>query len=169
MNPWDRQPGETATAYNAFVVYLLMGADRSLAKCSRKVGHAQKVTCEVWSRKNGWVHRAAAYDAHLASGQIEAQKQTAVTAEIEAFRERARDASIAAFSSALRILKKLSPAIDSLNVGKLKPAEIAALARAALVGIEFGLNSEAVAIGADRLAEAIGSGEKADDPISQPS
>ena len=42
-----------------------MGAERSLRKVATAIGHNQKVTCEHWSRKFGWVDRVRKYEDHL--------------------------------------------------------------------------------------------------------
>lgn len=63
--PWERQEGEGDKPFRAFTIYRDMGAERSLRKVATAIGHNQKVTCEHWSRKFGWVDRVRKYEDHL--------------------------------------------------------------------------------------------------------
>lgn len=60
--PWEKQPEESAKAFEAFAVYRDMGANRSLEKAGRILGKV-KVTLEPWSSKFNWKKRAEAWDA----------------------------------------------------------------------------------------------------------
>lgn len=60
--PWERQPGETSRAFEAFCVYRDMGADRSIRKTEQKL-NKNHTTIADWSRNNDWVKRCAAWDA----------------------------------------------------------------------------------------------------------
>ena len=63
--PWERQPEETNKSWPAFRLYRDMDpSERTIAKVSKQLGHGNPVTCEKWSRDNGWVSRAGSYDAH---------------------------------------------------------------------------------------------------------
>jgi len=61
---WEMQPGESDTAFAAFVQYRDLGASRSVKKAAdmlqKSVG-----TLRRWSEGNMWVYRCRAYDAHL--------------------------------------------------------------------------------------------------------
>lgn len=59
---WERQPKESARAFEAFALYRDMGADRSLRKVVQKVNKSLTTVGE-WSTNNDWVKRAAAWDA----------------------------------------------------------------------------------------------------------
>lgn len=59
--PWDRQPGETSKAYDAFVAYRDMGGDRSYAKVARQLGKSTTLL-DRWGRQNDWPSRTAAWD-----------------------------------------------------------------------------------------------------------
>ena len=67
---WDRQPGETAKAYAAFLVYRdLPAIDRSVAAAwGRKTGGKQ---WERWCTAHNWPNRAAEHDSDLASRRRE--------------------------------------------------------------------------------------------------
>ena len=73
--PWERQPGETAKAYAAFLLYRdLPAIDRSVA--AAREGHKKDSKGTVrqwhgWSTRNGWVNRAAEHDSDLASRRRE--------------------------------------------------------------------------------------------------
>ena len=68
---WDRQPGETAKAYAAFLHYRdLPAIDRSVAAARERQERDRKGTLRQWngwSMRNGWVNRAAEHDSNLAS------------------------------------------------------------------------------------------------------
>lgn len=61
---WERQEGESAQAFQAFAEYRGMGAGRSLAKVSQKLGKS-KTLMERWSRQWGWVKRVDAWDGEM--------------------------------------------------------------------------------------------------------
>ena len=69
--PWERQPGETAKAYAAFLHYRdLPAIDRSVAAARERQERDRKGTLRQWngwSMHNGWVNRAAEHDSDLAS------------------------------------------------------------------------------------------------------
>ena len=73
--PWERQPGETAKAYAAFLLYRdLPAIDRSVA--AAREGHKKDIKGTFrqwsgWSMRNGWVNRAAEHDSDLASRRRE--------------------------------------------------------------------------------------------------
>jgi hypothetical protein len=72
--PWERQEGEGDKPFRAFTIYRDMGAERSLRKVAQTIGHNQKVTCEHWSRKFGWVDRVRKYEDHLDSLKRKAEE-----------------------------------------------------------------------------------------------
>lgn len=68
---WERQPGESSVAYEAFLLYRNMGHEtegekkkRRLASVAEKLGKSLKLI-ERWSRTWDWVERARAYDNEL--------------------------------------------------------------------------------------------------------
>ena len=73
--PWERQPGETAKAYAAFLLYRdLPAIDRSVAAAREGHPNDTKGTLRQWkgwSMRNGWVNRAAEHDSDLASRRRE--------------------------------------------------------------------------------------------------
>ena len=73
--PWERQPGETAKAYAAFLLYRdLPAIDRSVKAARDRQQRDKKGTLRQWngwSMRNGWVNRAAEHDSDLASRRRE--------------------------------------------------------------------------------------------------
>ena len=69
-NLWERQSGETAKAYAAFLLYRdLPAIDRSVS--AAREGHQKDTKGTLrqwkgWSMRNGWVNRAAEHDSDLA-------------------------------------------------------------------------------------------------------
>jgi hypothetical protein len=63
---YERLPGETSAAYEAFCAYRDKGASRSTAKVARQLGKS-KTLIDRWSSRWSWGSRAAAYDAYLDS------------------------------------------------------------------------------------------------------
>lgn len=60
--PWERQPKESSPAWEAFVTYRDMGADRSYRKVAELLGKNPSGPAH-WCEKHLWVSRAAAWDA----------------------------------------------------------------------------------------------------------
>ena len=74
-NLWERQSGETAKAYAAFLLYRdLPAIDRSVPAARERHQSNTKGTLRQWkgwSMRNGWVNRAAEHDSDLASRRRE--------------------------------------------------------------------------------------------------
>jgi len=58
---WERQPGESPEAFEAFALYRDMGIERSTAKVGRRLGKS-KTLMDRWSSDHGWVMRAAVWE-----------------------------------------------------------------------------------------------------------
>ena len=101
VQPWERQEGETARAYEGFSVYRDMGAERSLAKVGQRLGKS-KAQMEKWSKKYSWVARAEAWD-------IEQDRliRVALTKDIGAMRKRHADMAKAMLMKAAKALAKI--------------------------------------------------------------
>ncbi len=59
--PWGRQPKESAQAYEAFEVYMMLGAQRSNARTGREVKKSKQLM-DRWSARWQWVKRAEMFD-----------------------------------------------------------------------------------------------------------
>ncbi len=71
--PWDRQKGESARAFEAFLVYLQMGPERSVRAVAQKLSKSYTLAGR-WSSTYHWVERCRAWDNYL---QQEAKKAAA--------------------------------------------------------------------------------------------
>ena len=73
---FEQQPKESAKAFEAFALYLGMGAERSLAKVGQRLGKSGSLI-ERWSRRFGWTDRVSEHAAHLAAVEREATEALA--------------------------------------------------------------------------------------------
>ena len=113
VKPWERQPGESAKAYEAFSLYRDMGVERSLSKVGNALGKS-KTMMDKWSSPNAfnWVERAKAWD--IEQDRI-LQKQ-----QIEDIKKmRKRHASVA-----VSMLVKAAEALKKLPLEEIKAADI---------------------------------------------
>ena len=110
----ERRKGETEKAYEAFEIYLEMGADRSLGKVAGKLGKS-KALMERWSRRNEWVSRARDYDAEIRRAMFQEEKKAAA-------KMRKRQ-----IQTAVLMQKKALDAIDRLDPGEIPPRDIITL------------------------------------------
>lgn len=109
--PWERQKGESAQAYEAFVTYRDMGAERSLRAVSRQLGKS-KTLIDRWSREKDWVERVRAYDNEL-------EKE----ARAKAIRGR-KDMTERHIKIAMQVQKKALEALASLSVEDMSPKDV---------------------------------------------
>ena len=72
---WERQPKESAQAYEAFAIYRDMGADRSLVKVGQKCGKNTSLM-ERWSREWNWSERVRSWDNELTAKVKEDAEKT---------------------------------------------------------------------------------------------
>lgn len=102
--PWERQPGETSKAYEAFCVYRDMGLSRSVVKVGKDLGKAAR-TVEDWSRKYNWVQRTEAWDSIPAKAMAEsyAEMVTDITDQHRALAD--------------KLIKRLSDNLDRMPPG----------------------------------------------------
>lgn len=68
---WERQPGESTPAFEAFATYRDMGVERSTRAVARKVSKAGSLVMG-WSAKHSWPRRVALYDAMLDRQRVDA-------------------------------------------------------------------------------------------------
>jgi hypothetical protein len=72
--PWERQPKESAPAWEAFVAYRDLGYRRSTAKVARALGKS-KALIDGWSSRWHWVARSDAYLEHLDEQQRQLREE----------------------------------------------------------------------------------------------
>lgn len=116
--PWERQEGESVKAFEAFIVYLNLGEERSLRAVGQKLGKSRALI-ERWSSDNGWVKRVAAYDADVQ------RKAHAVTVEKQ---KKMIDRHI---GIALKIQEKALKALEKMDPENLDPKLMLSMLREA--------------------------------------
>lgn len=105
IRPWDRQPGESSKAYEAFCVYRDAGTERTQLLVENALGKS-KALVSRWAGAHDWVARSRAWDSMPAR------------AVQGAYEEMARD--IAAQHRALsdKLMARLSRNLDLLPEGQ---------------------------------------------------
>lgn len=111
---WERQPNESAPAYEAFSLYRDMGLERSLRAVAEKLGKSRALI-ERWSAKHNWQERCRQYDNAL---QRDAYKKAVKNVSEMQTRH---------IKTAVLMQKKAVEALDQLNVALLSPQDIARL------------------------------------------
>jgi len=72
IEPWERQDDESSQAFEAFVAYRDMEADRSLVLAARKIGKHPSMLAR-WSSQWRWVQRVAAYERFMDAQRVRVQ------------------------------------------------------------------------------------------------
>lgn len=67
---WVRREDETPRAYEAFRIYLNMGAERSIPKVAEQVGKSRQLIAG-WSRDYDWVERVRARDKFMVEAETD--------------------------------------------------------------------------------------------------
>lgn len=116
--PWERQPGETAKAFEAFCIYLNMGAERGLRKVGQELGKSRALI-ERWSATYKWVDRAAAYDSDV-------QKRARANTIKKARKMNDRHVNIA-----LQMQEKALQALEQMDPAEIDPKNLIAMLREA--------------------------------------
>lgn len=124
---WERQPEETAKAFEAFAIYRDMGNDRSIAKVAEKLGKSEALL-HRWSSRYEWVKRAAAWDDEVA-------RQTARELMRDMAKTRARQRK-----QALKMQHKGLELLKDINPGDAKLSEIVSL-------LKLGMEQERICLG----------------------
>lgn len=101
LKPWDRQPGETSKAYEAFVTYRDFGSGRSTRRVAEALSKSEALI-KRWSGKYDWVSRAAAWDSMPGRAVSEAYEEMA--ADIAAQHRALSDKLMARLSRNLDLL-----------------------------------------------------------------
>ena len=124
---WEKQPGETPRAFEAFACYRDMGVNRSLRKVVQALDK-NLTTIAEWSSKYDWVKRVEAWD--VEQDRIARRE---LIAEQAATRKRQRQQAQAMQEKGMALL-------ESISIGDAKLSEIVSLLKA-------GMEQERIAIG----------------------
>ncbi|MFE0642112.1 hypothetical protein ACFW2Y_10965 [Streptomyces sp. NPDC058877] len=108
---WERRPGESAAAWEAFACYRDLGLSRSIGKVAERLAKSRTLI-ERWSTAHRWVQRAEAWDRE----QDRLWRAERHQAAREVARRHARLAS-AAQSKIVAQLQQLDPA-------RLSPSDV---------------------------------------------
>ncbi len=108
---WERQPKESAKAYEAFDLYLKMGAERSCQKVAQQLSKSDTII-KRWSSAWSWQQRVRDYDTELARAKFAEEKKG-----IREMQERQIQLSVL-------LQKKAFDALKELDSSVLTPQEI---------------------------------------------
>src|SRR5688500_2675839 len=64
VKPWDRQPRETAIAYDAFQRWVSLGIERTMTQVARETGRSHQAV-SGWAKRWNWEGRLLAKEAEL--------------------------------------------------------------------------------------------------------
>lgn len=108
---WERQPKESVQAFEAFELYLSMGAERSLRKVAQELGKSNTLISR-WSSTWSWQKRSRDYDNDLLRQKLEKQRK-----DNEKMQQRQ-------IQTAMLLQKKAVEALDKLSFEDLAPKDI---------------------------------------------
>jgi len=74
LRPWEPQSGESASAYEAFVLYRDLGPRRSVVEAARRAGRCCSLFYR-WSVRHCWAQRARAWDLAQMREQEQARRE----------------------------------------------------------------------------------------------
>lgn len=109
--PWERQKGESAQAYEAFVTYRDMGAERSVTRVSQSLNKSRGLIGR-WSSQWNWTERVRAYD-----NELEKEARAKAVKDRKAMTERH-------IGIAMQVQKKALEALASLSVEDMSPKDV---------------------------------------------
>ena len=115
--PWERLPGESTPAFQAFAAYRDMGAERTSRAVAAQLGKSAALI-HRWSSRWQWVDRAQAYDDQLDREAVEASRRFV--------REQAAKMTERHLRGALTLQRKAIERINALAASDLTPAVAAA-------------------------------------------
>ncbi len=109
--PWERQKGESAQAYEAFVTYRDMGPERSVTRVSQSLNKSRGLIGR-WSSQWNWTERVRAYD-----NELEKEARAKAVKDRKAMTERH-------IGIAMQVQKKALEALASLSVEDMSPKDV---------------------------------------------
>lgn len=108
---WERQPGESEKAYEAFVIYRDLGIDRTITAVANELSKSRQLI-ERWKSKYNWSERVRMYD-----NELEKQAMAKAVKERRAMTERH-------IKIAMQMQKKALEALKELNEKNMSPRDI---------------------------------------------
>ena len=120
--PWERQPGESSKAFQAFQTYLDLGPTRTLTEAARKL-HKNRTTLGQWSARWRWQDRLSAYESELARKAFEAEAES----RREMAQRHARIDALAGSKIVQRLVGDEAAGIKPIDVNTMTWADIRAL------------------------------------------
>lgn len=123
--PWDRQPGESAKAFEAFRTYVDLGSTRSLMKTGQRLAK-NRTTIGEWSVKWRWQERLAAWDTELSHRALDAEADE----RREMARRHARLDQLAGNKIAQRLIGDEANGIKPIDVNTMTWSDIRGLLEA---------------------------------------
>lgn len=109
--PWERQKGESAQAFEAFVTYRDMGTERSITKVVQELNKTRALIGR-WSSQWEWKERVRAYD-----NELEKEARKKAVADRKAMTERH-------IGIAMQLQKKALEALSTLSVEDMSPKDV---------------------------------------------
>lgn len=174
FQPWDRVPGETSRAYEAFCAFRDAGPSRKMDKVWRafEAEHGRVVPehrrCASswweWYRRFDWKARAEKYDGFLELNSRRL-RESQHREKVEAHLERQRQISVAVQNVALRMLqvaqKELARTNPQQEPGQhtLPPTKLAGYVRTAAWLAQWGSEAEASALNVEELVGLLNESE----------
>lgn len=111
IEPWERQPGETEKAYEAFLIFKNLGPGRTLQKVAEKLRKSGSLI-RRWKAQCDWENRVEAYDR-----ENERKEQIATQQARKKMIERHIKIGTSLQGKALQALETIKP-------GEMKPQDI---------------------------------------------
>ena len=112
---WERQPRESAQAYQAFSIYRDLGEDRSLQAVATQLSKSLQLM-KRWSKNWSWGERVRQYDDSL-------QREAQAKAYKKAVKE-LEEMQLRQIKTAVLLQKKAVQALDALDPLLIKPQDI---------------------------------------------
>lgn|SRR3982751_1254965 len=107
---WTRRRHEGVRAFQAFHLYLQMGADRSISKVAGQLGKSRSLLAR-WSTAHEWSERAGEWDAHLAKLERRAREK------------QCKEAAENHVNVAKSMLSRVAETLNAMAKGERGPAE----------------------------------------------
>ena len=104
---WERVKDESGVAFEAFTVYVGMGASRSLLRVAQELSKSLALM-KRWSGNWAWGERTAAYDDHLARQAFDAE-EAAASEVVRRHGQAARTLTNISFNAIRHMFREITP------------------------------------------------------------